>query len=223
MSFIYTQHRQLSQAWPSSARSGTSQPRLERQFCLSVMSSDRRTLMWTGLQMGSWSSRHCSTARCTSMEESVGCCSTPYTRTTVGHTCASSAQLKVCLKSKYHRMCNIKSKWMFLLSCLSLLLLLNYMFDSSEEVTSCGKLKVIPSFEPLFTRKLDVLEVIEGRNARFDCKVSGTPSPKVIWSHFGRIVLHCSCTQVYHRASSLYFSASPSFAFDFVIYNTLYN
>ncbi|XP_044073360.1 striated muscle preferentially expressed protein kinase isoform X2 [Siniperca chuatsi] len=55
---------------------------------------------------------------------------------------------------------------------------------AKEEVTSCGKLKVIPSIEPLFTRKLDILEVIEGRNARFDCKVSGTPSPKVIWSHF---------------------------------------
>uniref|UniRef100_A0A3Q3W4X4 Uncharacterized protein n=1 Tax=Mola mola TaxID=94237 RepID=A0A3Q3W4X4_MOLML len=55
---------------------------------------------------------------------------------------------------------------------------------AKEEVTSCGKLNVIPSIEPLFTRKLDVLEVIEGRNARFDCKVSGTPSPKVIWSHF---------------------------------------
>uniref|UniRef100_A0A3B4U203 Ig-like domain-containing protein n=1 Tax=Seriola dumerili TaxID=41447 RepID=A0A3B4U203_SERDU len=56
--------------------------------------------------------------------------------------------------------------------------------EKMEEVTSCGKLKVIPSTEPLFTRKLDVLEVIEGRNARFDCKVSGTPSPKVTWSHF---------------------------------------
>ncbi|KAF7654307.1 hypothetical protein LDENG_00071770 [Lucifuga dentata] len=55
---------------------------------------------------------------------------------------------------------------------------------AKEEVTSCGKLRVIPSVEPLFTRKLDVLEVIEGRNARFDCKVSGTPSPQVIWSHF---------------------------------------
>uniref|UniRef100_A0A667YMQ3 Striated muscle enriched protein kinase b n=1 Tax=Myripristis murdjan TaxID=586833 RepID=A0A667YMQ3_9TELE len=55
---------------------------------------------------------------------------------------------------------------------------------AKEELTSCGKLKVIPSVEPLFTRKLDVLEVIEGRNARFDCKVSGTPPPRVIWSHF---------------------------------------
>ncbi|XP_018591070.2 striated muscle preferentially expressed protein kinase-like isoform X2 [Scleropages formosus] len=55
---------------------------------------------------------------------------------------------------------------------------------AKEELTSNAKLKVIPSVEPLFTRKLDVLEVIEGRSARFDCKVSGTPPPKVTWSHF---------------------------------------
>ena len=63
---------------------------------------------------------------------------------------------------------------------------------SSEEVTSSGKLKVIPSVNPLFTRKLDVLEVIEGRNARFDCKVSGTPPPNVTWSHFGNIISYGS-------------------------------
>lgn len=191
MSFMYTQHHQLSPVWLSSARSGTSQPKPERQFCLSVMSSDRRTLMWTGLQTGNWSSRRCSTARCTLMEENVGCCSTLYTRMTAEHTCASLAQLKVRFKDKYHNTCDVKLKWMYLLSiCPSLLLLLNQNCYSSEEVTSCGKLKVIPSTEPLFTRKLDVLEVIEGRNARFDCKVSGTPSPKVIWSHFGRIVYY---------------------------------
>uniref|UniRef100_W5K7Y6 Striated muscle enriched protein kinase b n=1 Tax=Astyanax mexicanus TaxID=7994 RepID=W5K7Y6_ASTMX len=55
---------------------------------------------------------------------------------------------------------------------------------AKEELTSSAKLKVLASIEPLFTRKLDMLEVIEGRNARFDCKVSGTPPPKVIWSHF---------------------------------------
>ncbi|XP_051998795.1 striated muscle preferentially expressed protein kinase-like [Xyrauchen texanus] len=55
---------------------------------------------------------------------------------------------------------------------------------AKEEQTSSAKLKVIASIEPLFTRKLDVLEVIEGRNARFDCKVSGTPPPKITWSHF---------------------------------------
>ncbi|KAJ8012453.1 hypothetical protein DPEC_G00042940 [Dallia pectoralis] len=56
--------------------------------------------------------------------------------------------------------------------------------SAKEELTSSGQLKVIPSIEPLFTRKLDVLEVIEGRNARFDCKVSGTPPPRVSWGHF---------------------------------------
>ncbi|XP_072573136.1 striated muscle preferentially expressed protein kinase isoform X3 [Paramormyrops kingsleyae] len=52
------------------------------------------------------------------------------------------------------------------------------------ELTSSAYLKVIPSTEPMFTRKLDVLEVLEGRTARFDCKVSGTPSPNIIWKHF---------------------------------------
>uniref|UniRef100_A0A8C4T2A9 Striated muscle enriched protein kinase b n=1 Tax=Erpetoichthys calabaricus TaxID=27687 RepID=A0A8C4T2A9_ERPCA len=55
---------------------------------------------------------------------------------------------------------------------------------AKDELTSSGNLKVIPSIEPLFTRKLDILEVIEGRTARFDCKVSGTPPPQVTWSHF---------------------------------------
>eukprot|EP00066_Takifugu_rubripes_P021290 XP_011610556.1 PREDICTED: striated muscle preferentially expressed protein kinase [Takifugu rubripes] len=59
---------------------------------------------------------------------------------------------------------------------------------AKEEVTSCGRLRVIPSVDPLFTRKLDILEVIEGRNARFDCKVSGTPSPKVTWCHFDHLL-----------------------------------
>uniref|UniRef100_A0A3P8T7Y8 Striated muscle enriched protein kinase a n=1 Tax=Amphiprion percula TaxID=161767 RepID=A0A3P8T7Y8_AMPPE len=53
-----------------------------------------------------------------------------------------------------------------------------------EELTSSANLKVAPSKEPLFTRKLDVLEVIEGRTARFDCKVSGSPAPRVTWMHF---------------------------------------
>lgn len=52
-------------------------------------------------------------------------------------------------------------------------------------MTSSANLKVTPSREPLFTRKLDILEVIEGRTARFDCKVSGSPAPRVTWMHFG--------------------------------------
>ncbi|XP_035802106.2 striated muscle preferentially expressed protein kinase isoform X13 [Amphiprion ocellaris] len=55
---------------------------------------------------------------------------------------------------------------------------------AKEELTSSANLKVAPSKEPLFTRKLDVLEVIEGRTARFDCKVSGSPAPRVTWMHF---------------------------------------
>uniref|UniRef100_A0A8C7NPM0 Striated muscle enriched protein kinase a n=1 Tax=Oncorhynchus mykiss TaxID=8022 RepID=A0A8C7NPM0_ONCMY len=55
---------------------------------------------------------------------------------------------------------------------------------ANEELTSSAHLKVTPSREPLFTRKLDILEVIEGRTARFDCKVSGSPSPIVTWNHF---------------------------------------
>uniref|UniRef100_A0A3B4VNE8 Striated muscle enriched protein kinase a n=1 Tax=Seriola dumerili TaxID=41447 RepID=A0A3B4VNE8_SERDU len=55
---------------------------------------------------------------------------------------------------------------------------------AKEELTSSADLWVAPSKEPLFTRKLDILEVIEGRTARFDCKVSGSPAPRVTWMHF---------------------------------------
>uniref|UniRef100_G3PMQ2 non-specific serine/threonine protein kinase n=1 Tax=Gasterosteus aculeatus TaxID=69293 RepID=G3PMQ2_GASAC len=55
---------------------------------------------------------------------------------------------------------------------------------ATEELTSSANLSVAPSKEPLFTRKLDILEVIEGRTGRFDCKVSGSPAPRVTWTHF---------------------------------------
>ncbi|XP_062384604.1 striated muscle preferentially expressed protein kinase [Sardina pilchardus] len=55
--------------------------------------------------------------------------------------------------------------------------------SAKEELVSSACLRVSPSKEPLFTRKLDILEVIEGRTARFDCKVSGSPPPEVTWSH----------------------------------------
>ncbi|XP_057680590.1 striated muscle preferentially expressed protein kinase-like isoform X3 [Corythoichthys intestinalis] len=55
---------------------------------------------------------------------------------------------------------------------------------AKDELTSSANLKVTPSEEPLFTRKLDVLEVIAGRTARLDCKVSGSPAPQVTWMHF---------------------------------------
>ncbi|KAJ3584452.1 hypothetical protein NHX12_014947, partial [Muraenolepis orangiensis] len=56
------------------------------------------------------------------------------------------------------------------------------------ELTSSAALKVTPTRAPLFTRRLDVLEVIEGRGARFDCKVSGSPAPSVTWMHFDAAV-----------------------------------
>ncbi|XP_051913614.1 striated muscle preferentially expressed protein kinase isoform X3 [Hippocampus zosterae] len=55
---------------------------------------------------------------------------------------------------------------------------------AKDELTSSANLKVTPSKEPLFTRKLDILEVIAGRTARLDCKVSGSPAPQVTWMHF---------------------------------------
>ncbi|XP_019128792.2 striated muscle preferentially expressed protein kinase isoform X2 [Larimichthys crocea] len=55
---------------------------------------------------------------------------------------------------------------------------------AKEELTSSANLRVSPTREPLFTRKLDILEVIEGRTARFDCKVSGSPAPRITWMHF---------------------------------------
>uniref|UniRef100_A0AAY4B2N7 Striated muscle preferentially expressed protein kinase n=1 Tax=Denticeps clupeoides TaxID=299321 RepID=A0AAY4B2N7_9TELE len=59
---------------------------------------------------------------------------------------------------------------------------------SSKELKSSGKLWVSPSKKPLFTRKLDVLEITEGRAARFNCKVSGSPSPTVTWTHYDHTV-----------------------------------
>ncbi|KAK7893232.1 hypothetical protein WMY93_022384 [Mugilogobius chulae] len=63
-------------------------------------------------------------------------------------------------------------------------LLLNSVHEDDKELTSSASLTVSPSREPLFTRRLDVLEVMEGRTARFSCKVSGTPPPTVKWMHF---------------------------------------
>ncbi|XP_029460871.1 striated muscle preferentially expressed protein kinase [Rhinatrema bivittatum] len=59
---------------------------------------------------------------------------------------------------------------------------------AKDEVTCSGKLTVQPSVQPLFTRKMQDLDVIEGRTARLDCKISGTPPPVVTWTHFGQPV-----------------------------------
>ncbi|CAM4639456.1 unnamed protein product [Caretta caretta] len=57
-----------------------------------------------------------------------------------------------------------------------------------EELTCSARLTVRPSIQPLFTRKLEDLAVVKGRTARFDCKISGTPTPTVTWTHFGQPV-----------------------------------
>ncbi|XP_052377797.1 striated muscle preferentially expressed protein kinase-like isoform X1 [Oncorhynchus keta] len=68
--------------------------------------------------------------------------------------------------------------------------------SAKEKLTLSGQLKVIPSIKPLFTRKLDALEVIEGRSARFDCRVSGTPPPKVSWRHFDHTLVESDNVQI---------------------------
>uniref|UniRef100_A0A8C5QJT3 non-specific serine/threonine protein kinase n=1 Tax=Leptobrachium leishanense TaxID=445787 RepID=A0A8C5QJT3_9ANUR len=57
-----------------------------------------------------------------------------------------------------------------------------------DEVTCSAMLTVQPTLAPLFTRKMTDREAVEGRSARLDCKVSGTPPPVVTWSHYGRPV-----------------------------------
>ncbi|KAG7271282.1 hypothetical protein CRUP_003234 [Coryphaenoides rupestris] len=52
----------------------------------------------------------------------------------------------------------------------------DFKLEVKEELTSSAKLNVTPTRDPLFTRKLDILEVIEGRTARFDCKEGGRHS-----------------------------------------------
>ncbi|XP_037705520.1 striated muscle preferentially expressed protein kinase isoform X4 [Choloepus didactylus] len=59
---------------------------------------------------------------------------------------------------------------------------------AKDELTCSARLTVQPSLAPLFTRLLEDVEALEGRAARFDCKISGTPPPSVTWTHFGRPV-----------------------------------
>ncbi|KAG8432211.1 hypothetical protein GDO86_016744 [Hymenochirus boettgeri] len=55
-----------------------------------------------------------------------------------------------------------------------------------DELTCSAILTVHPSLAPLFTRKLSDRDAIEGRTARLDCKISGTPPPVITWTHFGQ-------------------------------------
>ncbi|XP_073490417.1 striated muscle preferentially expressed protein kinase isoform X2 [Aquarana catesbeiana] len=57
-----------------------------------------------------------------------------------------------------------------------------------DELTCSAVLTVHPSLAPLFTRKMQDRDVVEGRTARLDCKISGTPPPVVTWTHFSQPV-----------------------------------
>lgn len=59
-----------------------------------------------------------------------------------------------------------------------------------DELTCSARLTVRPSLAPLFTRLLEDVEVLEGRAAHLDCKISGTPPPSVTWTHFGMCPRH---------------------------------
>ncbi|XP_068804933.1 striated muscle preferentially expressed protein kinase isoform X1 [Struthio camelus] len=59
---------------------------------------------------------------------------------------------------------------------------------AKDELTCSARLTVRPSVQPLFTRKLEDVDVMEGRTAHFDCMISGTPPPTVTWTHFGQPV-----------------------------------
>ncbi|XP_043850683.1 striated muscle preferentially expressed protein kinase isoform X2 [Dromiciops gliroides] len=59
---------------------------------------------------------------------------------------------------------------------------------AKDELTCSARLTVRPSMAPLFTRMLEDVEVLEGRGARFDCKISGLPPPTITWTHFGNPV-----------------------------------
>ncbi|NXC10451.1 SPEG kinase, partial [Orthonyx spaldingii] len=56
---------------------------------------------------------------------------------------------------------------------------------AKDELTCSARLTVQPSVQPIFTRKLEDVDVVEGRTARFVCMISGTPPPTVTWTHFG--------------------------------------
>ncbi|XP_074449866.1 striated muscle preferentially expressed protein kinase isoform X1 [Larus michahellis] len=59
---------------------------------------------------------------------------------------------------------------------------------AKDELTCSARLTVQPSVQPLFTRKLEDVDVVEGRTAHFNCMISGTPPPAVTWTHFGQPV-----------------------------------
>nr|XP_020647830.1 striated muscle preferentially expressed protein kinase isoform X2 [Pogona vitticeps] len=74
---------------------------------------------------------------------------------------------------------------------------------AKDELTCSAKLTVWPSRQPLFTRKLEAVAVVEGRAARFDCKISGNPPPAVTWTRFGQSVQEGETVRI-HQDRGLY-------------------
>ncbi|NXJ59835.1 SPEG kinase, partial [Rostratula benghalensis] len=69
---------------------------------------------------------------------------------------------------------------------------------AKDELTCSARLTVQPSVQPLFTRKLEDVDVVEGRTARFNCMISGTPPPAVTWTHFGQLVQEGENVRIQH-------------------------
>lgn len=69
----------------------------------------------------------------------------------------------------------------------------------ADELTCSARLTVQPSVQPLFTRKLEDVDVVEGRTARFVCMISGTPPPTVTWTHFGNPQAQRACQGPYRE------------------------
>lgn len=72
----------------------------------------------------------------------------------------------------------------------------------ADELTCSARLTVQPSVQPLFTRKLEDVDVVEGRTARFVCMISGTPPPTVTWTHFGNPQAQRACQGPCRETSS---------------------
>uniref|UniRef100_A0A663MZH9 Ig-like domain-containing protein n=1 Tax=Athene cunicularia TaxID=194338 RepID=A0A663MZH9_ATHCN len=59
-----------------------------------------------------------------------------------------------------------------------------------------ARLTVQPSVQPLFTRKLEDVDIVEGRTAVLECQVAGLPYPSITWFHNGSRIDNNECSLV---------------------------